>query len=81
MKKVFIYIFSFFIVFIATYLIIGYLPNFRIKLHAPSMEYFVESLKHMVFFKSLVSVSVGLLVSGLLFIIKRRTNENAMNLP
>ncbi|MBE4906850.1 hypothetical protein IMZ08_02100 [Bacillus luteolus] len=71
MKKVIISIISFFIVFVATYLIIGYLPNFRIKLDAPPLEYFVETIKHMVFFKSLVSFFVGVLVSGVLLIIIR----------
>ncbi|RXJ04503.1 hypothetical protein DS745_03730 [Anaerobacillus alkaliphilus] len=80
MKKVVISVFSFFIVFVGTYVLIGYLPNFRIKLDAPPLEYFVETIKHMVFFKSLVSVLVGGLVSGALFIIIRRKNENAMNL-
>ena len=68
MKKVVIS----FVVFIATYLIFCYLPSFRIKLFAPPMEYFVESIKHMVFFKTLVSVVAGLLVAGIPFIIQRR---------
>ena len=81
MRKVVIYLFSFFLVFVVTYLVIGYLPNFRIKLNAPTMEYFVETIKHMVFFKSLVSVFVGVVVPSLLFITLRRSNEDVTNLP
>jgi hypothetical protein len=73
MKKVFTYLISFVLVFMATYLILCYLPSLRIKLFAPSMEYFVESIKHMVFFKTMVSVVVGLLAVGIPFIIQRRT--------
>lgn len=72
MKKVIISFSSFVIVFIATYLLLCYLPSFRIKLFAPPMEYFTESIKHMVFFKTLVSVVVGLFVAGIAFIIQRR---------
>lgn len=73
MKKVVISLISFVVVFIATYLILCYLPHLRIKLSAPPMEYFVESIKHMVFFKSLVSVVVGILTAGILFLIQGRT--------
>lgn len=72
MKKIVISLISFVIVFNSTYLLLCYLPSFRIKLYAPPMEYFFESIKHMVFFKTLVSVVVGLLVAGISFIIKRR---------
>jgi hypothetical protein len=70
MKKI-NYLILFVVVFIATYFVLCYLPNLRIKLFAPPMEYFVESIKHMVFFKSLVSVVVGLLAIGIPFIIQR----------
>lgn len=73
MKKVVNSLISFVVMFIATYLILCYLPSFRIKLFTPPMEYFVESIKHMVFFKSMVSVVVGLLLVGILFIIQNRT--------
>lgn len=75
MKKAVISLISFIIMFITTYLILCYLPNFRIKLAAPPMVYFVESIKHMVFFKILVSVIVGLLVTGIPFIIQRRAKQ------
>lgn len=65
----------FVVVFITTYLILCYLPSFRIKLFAPPMEYFVESIKHMLFLKSLVSAVMGLLVVGILFIIQSRRNH------
>lgn len=72
MKKI-NYLILFVVVFIATYFVLCYLPNLRIKLFAPPMEYFVESIKHMVFFKSLVSVVIGLLAIGIPFIIQSRT--------
>ena len=65
MKKI-NYLILFVVVFIATYFVLCYLPSLRIKLFAPPMEYFVESIKHMVFLKSIVSVVVGLLVVGIL---------------
>ncbi len=71
MKKAVISLISFIIMFIATYSILCYLPSFRIKLAAPLMVYFVESIKHMVFLKTLVSVIVGLLVTDIPFIIQR----------
>lgn len=67
MKKVVISLISFVIAFTSTYLILCYLPSLRIKLFAPPMEYFVEIMKHMVFFKTVVSVAVGLFVTGMLF--------------
>ncbi|AEE92441.1 hypothetical protein [Tepidanaerobacter acetatoxydans] len=72
MKKI-NYLILFIVVFIATYFVLRYLPSLRIKLFAPPMEYFVESIKHMVFFKSLVSVVIGLLALGIPFIIQGRT--------
>ncbi|WP_352419700.1 hypothetical protein [Proteiniborus sp.] len=72
MKKI-NYLILFVVVFIATYFVLCYFPSLRIKLFAPPMEYFVESIKHMVFLKSLVSVVVGLLAVGIPFIIQRRT--------
>lgn len=72
MKKI-NYLILFVVVFIATYFVLCYLPSLRIKLFAPPMEYFVESIKHMVFFKSLVSVVIGLLAVGIPFIIQGRT--------
>ncbi len=70
MKKI-NYLILFVVVFIATYFVLCYLPSLRIKLFAPPMEYFVESIKHMVFLKSIVSVVVGLLVVGILFFSQR----------
>ncbi len=64
MKKPITSLIIFVVVFIAAYLMLCYWPGFRIKLYAPPMEYFVESIKHMVVFKALVSVVVGLLAAG-----------------
>ena len=56
MKRIINYSIAFIGVFIVTYLIFCYLPSFRIKLFAPPTEYFVESIKHMVLLKTLVSL-------------------------
>lgn len=72
MKRFVIPIISFLIVFMATYLILCYLPSLRIKLFAEPMEYFVESIKHMVVFKTFISVLTGLLVGVITFIFRKR---------
>jgi len=75
MKKVFKYFIYFVFVFVAAYLILCYFSSNRIKLDAPPMEYFVESIKHMVFFKTMVSAAAGLLAVVILFIIQRRNTK------
>lgn len=72
MKKFVIPLISFLIVFIATYLILCYLPSLRIKLFAEPMEYFIESINHMVLFKTLISVLAGLLVGVITFVFQKR---------
>lgn len=42
-----------------------------IKLFAPPKEYFVKSIKHMVFFKYIIPVIMGFLVVGILFFSQR----------
>ncbi len=64
-------IISFIIAFVAVYILLGYLSGFRIKLHAPPMEYFIESIKHMVFFKSGIATFFALLASGIPTLIQR----------
>lgn len=61
--------------FIATYLIMCYcIPGLRIKLAAEPMEYFIESIKSMVLFKSIVSCIVGIILAVLPHFIKNNTN-------
>ncbi|WP_144676237.1 hypothetical protein [Desulfitobacterium sp. LBE] len=72
MKKPITSLMLFVAVFIAVYLMLCYWPGFRIKLYAPPMEYFVESVKHMVVFKALVSAVEGLLAAGIGSVMQRR---------
>ena len=53
-------------VFIGAYLFICFMiPGMRIKLDAEPMVYFVESIMHMVFFKSIVSL-IAALIAGVI---------------
>ena len=75
-KRVTTFLILFVITFVGTYLILCYLPSLRIKLFAPPIEYFIESIKHMVFFKAAVSTSVGLLIAGVVYVLKVGHNFN-----
>lgn len=67
MKKAILSLTVFGSFFIGTYLILCYLPGMRIKLFADPMEYLIESIKHAVLFKFLVSVAVGMIAGGIRF--------------
>lgn len=59
-------VFLFISAFIAVYFILCFaVPGLRIKLAAEPMEYFVESIKHGAFFKTMVSCIAALMI-GLL---------------
>ena len=58
-------------IFISSYIILSYLPSLRIKLYAPPKEYFIESIRHMVVFKSIVAIGLGLLVVSIPYILKK----------
>ena len=54
MKKKSLSVVLFLIAFIATYLFICFgIPGMRIKLEAEPMELFIESIKHMMLFKTI----------------------------
>jgi len=66
MEKNTVSIILFIAMFIAIYLAISFaIPGMRIKLEAEPMEYFVESIKHMAFIKSAVSLVVALFAAML----------------
>ena len=51
--------------FIGTYLALSYwVPGLRIKLEAGAVTYFFASMRHMAWFKSLISLAVGFLLAG-----------------
>lgn len=73
MKKKTYKILIFALVFITTYLCICFcIPGMRIKLEAEPFELFVKSIKHMTLFKSLISLTVGIIIVGLVGIIKKK---------
>ena len=78
MKKNTVPIVLFIVMFIAVYLAISFtVPGMRIKLDAEPMEYFIESIKHMTFFKSAVSFVVALFVLILSKVLSKKQQENS----
>lgn len=71
-KKV-LSIILFIVGFIATYLFMCYcIPNLRIKLQAEPMEYFIESIKNIAIFKSIISFIIGAILAILPHIVKNK---------
>ena len=59
--------------FVVTYLFVCFcIPGMRIKLEAEPLELFIESIKNMALFKSLISLAVGAVIVVLVNIIKKR---------
>lgn len=55
----------FLITFVAVYLFICFgIPGMRIKLEAEPIELFIESIKHMMFFKAMISLVVASVVGA-----------------
>lgn len=72
MKKAGLSVALFLVAFIFTYLACCYMiPGWRIKLAADSATYFLESVKHMVLVKSLISLAAGLIASAIPVVIGR----------
>lgn len=73
MKKKGLSAILFLITFIATYLLICYgIPGMRIKLEAEPMELFIESIKHMMFFKSMISLVVASVVGAVPLLLRKK---------
>lgn len=73
MKKQIASIVFFFAAFIAAYMIICFaIPGMRIKLEAEPMEYFIESIRHMIFMKSLMSLFPALIIGSLPLFLGRK---------
>ena len=63
----------FLITFVAVYLFICFgIPGMRIKLEAEPTELFIESIKHMMFFKSMISLVVASVVGAVPFLLRRK---------
>lgn len=71
-KKTLLSIILFCVGVAVTYLVMCYLPSFRIKLEAEPMEYFIESIGHMVLFKGMVSFVVGTVLAIIPQIAKKK---------
>ena len=73
MKKQTVSVVLFLAAFIAAYLTICFaFPGMRIKLEAEPMEYFIESIKHMMFMKSLISLFPALIFGSLPLLVGRK---------
>ena len=73
MKKKGLSAIIFLITFIATYLLICFgIPGMRIKLEAEPMELFIESIKHMMFFKLMISLIVASVVGAVPFLLWKK---------
>ncbi|NLL91717.1 MAG: hypothetical protein GX222_04775 [Ruminococcaceae bacterium] len=65
----------FLIVFITIYMMLCFaVPGLRIKLEAEPVEYFLASISHMVFFKTVISSAVALISMMIPILIKRKRN-------
>lgn len=63
----------FLITFVAAYLFICFgIPGMRIKLEAEPMELFIESIKHMMFFKLMISLIVASVVGAVPFLLWKK---------
>ena len=73
MKKKIISLALFVIVFIAAYLIICFaIPGMRIKLDAEPMEYFIESITHMAFIKTVASLIIAFIFGVIPFLVIKK---------
>ncbi len=73
MKRIVISAVIFIAVFVVSYVGLCYLvPGLRIKLAADAVTYFKESIRHMIFLKSVISFVIGsVLASSFYFTAKR----------
>ena len=72
MKKPAISAAIFFLGAVSSYVGLCYLvPGLRIKLAADTGTYFVESLRHMVFLKGVISLAIGAALAGVPLLISK----------
>lgn len=63
----------FLITFVATYLFVCFgIPGMRIKLDAKPIELFIESIKHMMLSKTMISLVVASVVGAVPFLIWKK---------
>ena len=63
----------FLITFVATYLFVCFgIPGMRVKLDAEPIELFIESIKHMMLFKTMISFVVASVVGAVPFLLRKK---------
>ena len=63
----------FLITFVATYLFVCFgIPGMRIKLDAEPIELLIESIKHMMLFKTMISLVVASVVGAVPFPLRKK---------
>ena len=63
----------FLITFVATYLFVCFgIPGMRIKLDAEPIELLIESIKHMMLFKTMISLVVASVVGAVPFLLRKK---------
>lgn len=73
MKKGLLSFVVFVVSFVAVYLVLCFMiPGLRIKLDAAPAEYFIESVTHMVGFKMLIALVVGVILGAISLAICRK---------
>ena len=70
------------VVFAATFAIVYvglcYHPGLMIKLEAEPIEYFLESIGHMVLFKGAISLAAGLVAGGAVALVRRKLDRGSV---
>lgn len=73
MKRTVIAGILFLIAFIVSYLVICFaIPGMRIKLEAGPVEYFVKSIRHMAFLKTVISCIIAGIAGGISFLGRKK---------
>ena len=73
MKRIIVSAAIFIGAFVISYIGLCYfVPGLRIKLAADAVTYFKESIRHMVFLKSVISFVIGSMLAGLFFLVSKR---------
>ena len=72
MKRFIISVAIFLVAFIISYIGLCYLiPGWRIRLAADATTYFIKSIRHMIFLKSIISFGIGAVLAGIPFLTKQ----------
>lgn len=70
MKRIMVSVAILIVVFIVSY--VGLVPGLRIKLAADAVTYFKESIRHMIFLKSAISLVIGSVLASSFYLVAKR---------